>query len=347
MKLQAIQKLTDLKDKVKQMQASGNNAALDELKSRLKDMRPGKLDPAVAQIQRAMAKGDFENAGKALREFQKDVSEGKYTPDQQRQLAEQMAALAKQLAASAQDKRDLEQQMEKAGVKAEQASQLAKLTPEQMREALAKQGLTQEQIDKLMQQAQAMAQACKNCQGLSSKLAKLASQAGEGKLAGGNMDALAEQLSQLEVQEMQAAAGQASLDQIEQAIAALGSGQQGEGMMAGGMGGQWQPGWDPNGQPGPGMGGGPGFGRRPIDETGKVAQDKPSTVNNDNSRKTPPIASWMFQGAQVRGEVRKEFQEVLKAQEEGFAEAVQDKQIPRRHEKLVKDYYDKLEKAGN
>lgn len=344
LKLAAIQKLTDLKDKVKQMQAAGDNAAAEELKNRLKDMRPGKLDPALAKIQRSMAKGDFDAATKALREFQKDVAEGKITPEQQRQLAEQMAALAKQLATSAKDQAELKQEMEKAGIKPETADALAKMTPEQMREALEKQGLTPEQIDKLMQQAQAMAAACKSCQGLSDKLGAMAGAAGAGKLSAADMEALAGQLSQLEIQELRAAMGQASLDQIDQAIAALGEGQ---GLMEGQGLGEGSGDSDvESGIPGPGMGKGQGYGRRPIDERGKVAMDKPSTVNNDDGRKTPPIASWAFQGAQIRGEARKELQDVLKAQQDGFAEAVEEKQVPRRHEKLVKDYYDRLEKGN-
>jgi hypothetical protein len=341
LKLQAIQKLTDLKDKVKQMQAGGDSAALEQLKGKLKSVHPGKLDPAVAKVQRAMAKGDFESASKALRDFQKDLAQNKYSPQQQQQMAEQLAQLAQQLTAAAQDRQELARELEKQGLTPELAAALAKMTPEQLQKALQQQGLSAQQIEKLTQQAQAMAQACKNCQGLAGALGDLAGAAGQGKLNAADLAALGEQLSGLEVAQLREMQGQASLDQIEQAIALLGQ-MQGQGLD---LQGQWQ-GWQDN-PPGPGMGAGPGYGPRPIDPTGKTAASSPSGVNNAQAPSAPPIASWAFQGAQMRGETRKDVQEILEARQEGLAEAVEEKQIPRRHEKLVKDYYEKLEKGGS
>jgi len=55
------------------------------------------------------------------------------------------------------------------------------------------------------------------------------------------------------------------------------------------------------------------------------------------------IASWYFQGEQVRGEARRKFKEVVAAGRDSAAEAVQENQIPRKYEQSVKEYFGHLD----
>ncbi len=193
-----------------------------------------------------------------------------------------------------------------------------------------------------MRNAQALAVASQMSGALSEKLSALGALAKEGRLTAADLDQFGEKLSSLEAQELRLAMSQAALDQIDQAIVQLGRGQEGQLGLGMGQG----VGTDDSTIPGMGMGQGLGLGPRPIDETGQVGPTKATNVEGGEGKKYPPIASWMFQGAQIRGEARKQFNDVVQAQQQGFAQAVEDKQIPRRHEKLVKDYYDQLEQAG-
>jgi hypothetical protein len=61
--------------------------------------------------------------------------------------------------------------------------------------------------------------------------------------------------------------------------------------------------------------------------------------------KGPVIASWYFQGSQVKGEAQRDFTEVIQAARDSAAEAISEKQIPRRYEDAIKSYFGRLEQS--
>jgi hypothetical protein len=60
----------------------------------------------------------------------------------------------------------------------------------------------------------------------------------------------------------------------------------------------------------------------------------------------PVVASWLIKGSQVKGESKKELQDVIQAGRDAAAEAIQDNEIPRKYELPVKKYFGDLEESG-
>jgi hypothetical protein len=151
---------------------------------------------------------------------------------------------------------------------------------------------------------------------------------------------LAEQLDELDAIKQQIMLSQATLDEIERAIACLGQG------MCQGPGGQrpFQEGLSD--RYGPGSGGpGRGYGPRASDEDGETSSKKTRIKNK--AGQGPVVASWYFKGTQVKGQAKRDFSEVIQAGRDSAAEAISENQIPRRYEESVKKYFGQLEESSN
>ena len=161
---------------------------------------------------------------------------------------------------------------------------------------------------------------------------------GSGGLSGDDLAEAIGQLDALESLQQELMLTQATLDEINQAIACLGKG------MCQGLGcyGPWQEG--PVEGYGPGTGGpGRGFGPRKSDTEGQT--DSKSTRVQSHAESGPIIASWYFKGSQVKGDTQLDFSEVVQAARDNAAEAVNENEIPRKYEKAVKKYFGELEEA--
>ena len=148
-----------------------------------------------------------------------------------------------------------------------------------------------------------------------------------------------DQLDQWQAMKDDLAALQASLNEISRCMGSLGEGMC-EGL--GGMG-EFREGYRDAygaGTGGPGM----GYGPRGIDETGQTSSKK--TKAKTRTGQGPVVASWYFKGAQVKGEARREFSEVVQAGRDSAAEAINENEIPRKYEGAVKSYFGQLEEAG-
>lgn len=326
----AIQKLTDLADKVKQMQAGEKMESTKATQDMMRGLRALPEGP-MKDISRAMAKGDFTKAASEMRELQRQLSEGKLTEEQKKQLAKQLEQLSQQMQGLANQQKQLEDALQKAGLD----KALAKATPEQMKEAMQKQGLSQEQMDSLMQKAAACKSASSACKNLASAMASAGAGGKDGQLSAEELDGLAEQLDKLELDKQQLDMAAATLAQISQAVACLGQGQgQGQGMQ-----GPWQPG-DPAGRSGSGTGApGQGYGPRDSDDSGETA-NVAKKVKSDGQG-GPTIASWYIKGEHVKGEARRELSDVIQAAKDS-ADAVSENDIPRKYEGPVKKYFGDL-----
>lgn len=331
-KRQAIRKLGDLSDKIKKMQDSAQLGSVNMLQKMFKQLR-GSADPFSQKMRLALAKGNFAKAANLLNQLQKELAEGKLSPEQRKALTKQLQALAKRLGELAQKNDEFEKELEKLGLD----KKLAKMSDEQLRQALQKQGLSSDKIEELMRKAAASRAAMSRCAGLGKAMA--ACGAGAGGLSGDELAGVMEQLNDIESLKQQLMLTQATLDEIARAVGCLGEG------MCEGLGGMGPFAEGQSNRMGPGTGGpGRGYGPRNTDDSGETATKRVRTKNKPGQG--PVIASWYFKESQIKGEAVRDFSEVVQAARAGAAEAINENEIPRRYEDAIKAYFGQLEQSG-
>ncbi|MCD4823493.1 MAG: hypothetical protein K8S55_02720 [Phycisphaerae bacterium] len=351
MRRQAIRKLSDLSEKIRKMQSGKNAKATAALQRKLRGLR-GCSKGKWKELNRAIAKGQFNKAAEMIRDMQKQLAENKLTEEQKRDLAEQLADMGKQLQGLADDQKLMDKALDQAGVDRQQLNDalrqagqpqddITQCDEQALRDALKKQGLSDQQIDELLDKARAACNACKMCK----KMGQSCSQAGD--MAQLTPDELADLLQQIEAMEGMAGeltSAEESQAAIRAAITQLGGGKCDGGMACAGQGaGPWQPGNSQNaggGSGGPGRGSGP----RATDEGGQTKTS--GTLSRSKLTKGKIVASWYFKGRQVKGKSRRELAEVTQAAKDSAAEAITEKQIPRRYEKAVKKYFGELQQTS-
>ncbi|HUW19691.1 MAG TPA: hypothetical protein VMW16_10350 [Sedimentisphaerales bacterium] len=332
-KRQAIRRLGDLSDKLKNMQSGMQLDSVNLMQQMLKQLR-GSPDAFAQKLRLALAQGNFAQAASLLKELQKELVEGKLSEQQREALAQQLQELAKQLQELAAKNEQLEKELEKQGLD----KNLARLDEQQLRQALQKQGLSPEKIQQLLQKAAACRMACSRCAGLGEGMASCGM--GAGGLSADELANLAGQLDELESLQQQVMLTQAALDEIARACAGLGQG------MCEGLGCQGPFREGLSDRYGPGTGGpGIGYGPRATDNDGETSTK--STKLQSEPKQGPVIASWYFKGPQIKGEAKRDFAEVMQAARDSAAEAISENQIPRKYEEAVKKYFGQLEQSGN
>jgi hypothetical protein len=330
-KQEAIRKLGDLADKLKEMQADPQKASVDLMQDMLKQLK-GSPNDLARNMQLALAKGDFAKASQMLRDLQKKMEDGSLAPEQKKAAAEGLQELAKQLEQLAEKNKQMEDELEKQGLD----KKLAQLSPEALQKALQQQGLDQKKVQELVQKAAACKSASSRCSGLGKAMAACA---GSGGLSADDLQALAGELDKLDNFKKQAALSQAVLDQIESACNGLGQG------MCKGIGrtGPWRAG--SSDKTGSGTGGpGRGYGARDGDKEGDTSTSKTRIENT--SKNGPVVASWYTKDEQVKGEPLRNFSEVVQAGRDSAAEAISENRIPRKYEEPIKEYFGAIEEAA-
>lgn len=324
-KREAIKTLGDLADKLKQMQDSARIDTANMMQQMLQKLH-GSRDPFSQQVRMALAKGDFTQAAGMLAQLQSELSAGSLPEDKRKELAAQMQELAKELAKLAGQKSLIEDELAKLGLD----KQLAQAGPEQLRQALQKQGLKPEMIDRLLKKVEACQGASARCSGLGQALGGAAG--GGGSLSPDDLSGVIDELNSLDALQQQALLLRASLAEVSNCLGSLGQGMGGHG--------QWKI--------GPGGGQGDGIGLSTGEHS--ITSD-PLTANKtakapSRAQDGPIVASWYFRDTQVKGEAQRTFAEVVQAGRASAAEAVSENQIPRRYEDAVKAYFNQLEKNG-
>ncbi len=337
LKRQVIRKLGDMSDQINQTHLQRNQAALDVMQEMMKQV-PSAPDGPASRLQQAMATGDFKKAADIVDKMQQQLKEKKLSPEEQKRLAEQLRKMSEKLKELAERNEEMQKELEKHGLDKE----LAKLDEKQLQQKLQQLGIEQNVIETLMKKASACGQACQNCQQLSQAMVQAAgegNEGGEGGLSQAEMEALADQLGDMEAMEAQSELAQESLDEIYQAIQELGQ-NMGQGM---GEGCGW-------GNPGMGDGGGQGEGIGNAPGSG-VTDSEFFDVNKTKSAKTksqvqpggPIVATWYFKDEQVKGEAHQDFGAVVEAAKSEAADAIAENHIPKKYEKAVKQYFGQLE----
>ena len=327
-KRQAIKKLGDLAEKIENKQQQMQLESVRYMEQMLRQLR-GSPNPFSDELRLALAKGNLAEVSDLLKQFQKQLAEGKLTDEQRKALAGQLQDLAKQLDELANKNAELEKELERLGL----SRKLAKLDAEQLRKACRKQGLSAEKIEQLLKKMSACRSACSRCSGMGKAMAACG---GAGALSADALARVTDQLDEIEAMKQQIMLTQATLDEIDRAIACLGKG------MCKGLGcqGPFREGLAD--KFGPGTGGpGRGYGPRATDEDGQTATKKTKVQNKDGQG--PIVASSYFKGTQIKGEAKRDFTEVVQAGRDSAAEAISENQIPRKYAESVKRYFGQLE----
>ncbi|MEN6425443.1 MAG: hypothetical protein ABFE13_08775 [Phycisphaerales bacterium] len=326
-KREAIKTLGDLAEKIQQMQAGAQARTADALQQMLKQLH-GSGDPFSQQVRLALAKGDFSQAAKMLAQLQSQLNDGSLPEEKRKALAAQMQELGKELVKLSEQKRQIEEELAKLGLD----KKLAQASPEQLRQALQKQGLNPEAVDELMKKVQAAQAASALCADLGQAMAGAAG--GEG-LSGEGLSVAADELDSLDAMQQQMIQLQVSLAEISGVLGGLGQRL--------GKSGHWEVG------EGEGEGYGDGIGLTPgrnhaITSDALTANKMEKAASQAEGG--PVVASWYFRDAQVKGEAQRTFTEVVQAGRASAAEAISENQIPRRYEDAVKTYFNQLEENG-
>ena len=329
-KRQAIRQLGDLSDKIQQMQSGMKLDSVNLLQKMFKQLR-GSSDVFSQKLRLALAKGQFSQASNLMSDLQKELAKGNLSPEQQKALTGQLQDLAKRLQELAQKNEEFKKELEKLGLNKE----LAKLSEQQLRQALLKRGLAAENITELLRKASAFRSAAGMCAGLGSAIA--ACGAGAGQLSGDGLATATEQLDEFDALKQQLMLTQASLDEISRAIACLGDG------MGQGIGGQGSFMEGPSDRSG--GSGGPGVGYGPRGTEGDDTSTQRTRLKNKPGQGLV-IASWYFQESQIKGEAKRDFTEVVQAARDGAAAAISENEIPRKYEEAIKKYFGRLEQSG-
>lgn len=343
----AMRRLTRMEDRLTELQKSEQANNLQAMKEKLEQLRqpgPGPLD----EFSRALQRGDMAGAKQKLEELAEKLKNQDLSKDQKDQLKEQMQRLAGQLERLANDRERLEQALQQAGLSPEHAKQAA-VDPEAVKKALENmKHLTEEQKKQLAEAAKSLNEACKNCTGLGQALSQMAQSLGEMGLSNEGiqgLEALAGQLSDLEMMQAEMDAINAALSECRSQLTALG-----KSLCEGGSGfgegacegiGEWAAGASDRfggGTGGPGKGNSPSGPEEEAAPFTRHAEKSPANMGQG-----PIIAQRLVQGDQIRGEAMAEFTHVASIAGQAATEAIDNKLVGLEWHGPLKHYFGRLE----
>ncbi|USN98028.1 MAG: hypothetical protein H6810_07500 [Phycisphaeraceae bacterium] len=342
LKRSQIKKLTKLSDQLNELKQGEKAQKLEALQRSMRQLKtsgPGPLD----EFGRNLARGNFQEAQKALEAMQKAVESGQMTDEQKKQAAQQLAKLAQQMQALADQKDALKNALEQAGMDPQQASQLA-ADPQALQQALQQtQGLSQQQIQSLMQMAATQQSACQSMQSMSQAMSQMSQCMNPGNAQNGQKlsqcsSQLAQQLSAAEMMQCEMQAVDKALGQCNSNLSELG-----QSLCKNGGSGQFAYQYSQGQGVGPGIGAGDGGSLRDPDlappDDYILKSEKADVPNNGG----PIIGSTLVYGAQVKGEATAQFGQVVGASAVEAAEAIDSMQVPREYHDAVRHYFGRLE----
>jgi len=339
---EAIRKLGELAEAIENKLEESEQVRAGKVMNRLlKGLRntPGALDN---DLNRALANGQFGAAAKMLRDKLDQLNKDQLSEEDRQKLADQVKNLADQLNDLADPQKQAEDTLEREGMDSETAKKLAGLSQDDLREALKKRGMSDEEIDDLLDKMKSSQRACQNCKGLAEALAKCRGQMGE--LLPDGLVGLVEKLDAMEGADLDAESLAEAMKEIDRAIALLGDGEA-DGELDPNGAGIWIPSDANSVGAGPGGGRARAWGNRPTAEPEDTGT-KGLGVKNKPSKDNEIVASWLFKGPQAKGTSKRKLAGVIEAERDAAAEAITDKKIPRKYEKAVKKYFGGLEKAA-
>lgn len=338
----AIKKIEGMKDKLDQMRSDSDKAqTADALKDMLKQLKnqPGPME----DVTKALAKGDFAAAQKAMEDLQTKMAAGQMSAEAKAQMSKQLDSLKSQLDKLAANQKDLEDKLKQAGLDPKLA-----MSPEELKKALENsKNLTEAQKKQLQKAALAKQSACQACQSMSACMSKMAASMGKegemGEQGQQGMSELAGQMSEMEMMMSEAQSMDAALSEAQHQLKSLCEGMgecnnpgmgECEGGLKGNSDGQNQ------GQSNRHGGRAQAQGGKGSEQQADETWEKRKAANKTGQG--PIIGSTMIQGEQVKGESKAEFAAVADAAEARASEALENNVIPREFHDVVKHYFGRL-----
>ncbi len=346
---EAFKKLSALKDQLRKQTDTEQARALESLQNKLNKLDPSSDSGPTGDLSKALAKGDFSSAKKALDALQKQMEQGNLPDDQKKALAD----LAKQLEKLAQNQDAMKEQLKQAGIDPKAMENM-----EDLKKALAQaQNLTEEQKQQLAQAAQAAQQAAQAMQSMAGACQSMAGAQGEPGMQGAagqegmqGAQAMGDQLSQMEMMAQQLADLNAACEGLGGQCQGMGQGlgecnSQGQGISQAMAQMQWMQ--MQGNSKGPGMGkrgqGAGGSGSRLATKM-SFTDEKQKVYTDPNSQ---IIGTTFIEGKQViKGESQAKFAETVRAAESRAREDVEENLLPAQYEQAMKVYFGELQKRA-
>jgi len=339
-------------------------AKIEQFKKMLRNLSSRKNAPTpVGNLSKALAKGDFKSALKALDNIKSQLSKAPKTAEEKQKaeaLQKQLKELSEKVAKLAADQKKLENQLSKAGLSEKDIKKILKNLEKKdltaCKKELADKGLSKKQMDKMMKQMKS----CSGASSAASKLAQSLAQAGAGSMG---------QLSQSQLDGLKAVGGQLSemealqqeLNQLNAAMAEIKAMQDkiGKGCKncnGTGCGKCMGTGCSNCGGLGCGMcagtGKGPGMGQNPGQGQGGIAPEQQTPYKTQFQKAnvfTKPgsiIHQEWIDGEQYKGEVSSEFMDANIAAEREIKDAISREAIPRIYRSAVKKFFTRTGQAS-
>ncbi|MEM0983031.1 MAG: hypothetical protein AAGI17_03670 [Planctomycetota bacterium] len=354
-----IARLTKVADELRK-QADGQQAKqLEAMQRSLQNLKTPQ--GPMAEFGRSLARGNFSKARQALENLAEQAQSGELSAEEKAELQRNLEQMKKQFEQLANSQSELQQQLQQAGLSEQQAQQLGQ-NPQALQEALQQAGVPAAQAQQMAQQAAAQQTAMEAMQGMAGAMGQMAQAMQQGEGAGGQqqqqmnqgLDQAAQQMGAME----QMAGEMAAINEAMQMVQA-----QMQGMQPGGMPGQ-MPGQGNGNSPGNGQIGqfqqgqsqmsnaGSGGAGRGESGSGPGSVDAPFVLQKQKANVRteeggPIIASTLIYGQQVRGESQQTFAQTAAASSQQATEAVETMRVPRELHDAVKHYFGRLEAIAN
>lgn len=313
-KTKAAVKLNDLTQQLAdRKQKLGGGEELRNQLNRMKDLGKGPGEKAAE----AMKQGDWKKALDEIQKLSDKVASGALSPEEQKQLADQMGKLKQKLQKAAEQQAAQKKELER------------QLADAQRKGDLQQAGKLQQKLDQLAQKAPQMqaleqlAQKMGECQQCMNQ--------GDGQAASKALQQMAQEMQQLQkaAQEMQML--DAAMTDIQMAKQAMGMEAQQVAQMMGPMPGQGQ-----GDKPGPGMGEGQGRGERPEEKNDVNFRD--TQVKQDVGRGASTFGG-LVEGPSIKGEVVESIKTGLTAETVEPADPLVSERLPKSRQVHAEEYF--------
>lgn len=340
---EAIRKLGDLADRIKKMGEAPDAEAARAIRKMMRGLR---AEPEMMknEIAREMAQGDFKRASELMEELREKIEKGEMTKEDVKKMASEMAKMSEKLNELAQQNKQLEDALSEAGLDKE----LANKSESELESELEKQGLSEEQIQEIMDKKQAQQQAQQQVSELAQQAGQCSKSGQDGEMSPSELEQMKQLAEQLEdLQELQEAmeAQEDAVAQMQEAMEKLGDcNKPGNCSNCGqpGCGGQCNGLALKRGNTTRGGGRGQAWGDRATQEDSGTSFEK--VKDPTQTGKGPVVAGWYIKGKHVKGESKAELSDVVTAGKDRAADAIKDNRVPRKYEKAIQDYYGGMEK---
>ena len=317
-----LKQMTELDRSLEELIEGEQAQSMESLRSRLREMERPEGDETSA-LSEALARGDFAEAKEALDSMQSAMDDPSMPQEQREAMAEQLKDMGRQLNELARDQDALAEAIEQSGLDPKLAD-----SPKALEDAVEQaEQLTEQQREQLLEQIKAEQAAQQACEKMGEACDSMSKQCQQGDPGEKSETQMSEQLSELEqAQEMikQAkSAQQACQKQCRRLGEVLPSNTQSQ--HAGAMPG--------SGKPGQLGGGGMQVAR---DETGSSMRQA-----SGESGDGPVISQSKTDGPLQVGESGRSlsFEEIVSRSQDGFDDAFNEGQLPRKYHELIKYYF--------